>query len=127
MPHATRAAPTGAVIDNRTHPRRSEGRAAPRREMRAQAETDARPVDPCAGADRAKQDTYSGREDYGCKAAPPFTVLCCMRRPSAMVVALRWQKDFRNVQTLSFCYICGVQFENDDETDGDHVPPKNAF
>jgi hypothetical protein len=43
------------------------------------------------------------------------------------MVALRWPKDFRNVQNLSFCYICGVQFENDDETDRDHVPPKNAF
>lgn len=40
---------------------------------------------------------------------------------------LETQKDFRKVQRLPFCYLCGDSFLEDDITDGDHVPPKAAF
>jgi hypothetical protein len=36
-------------------------------------------------------------------------------------------KDFQRVRRLTFCYLCGVSFIEDDVTDGDHVPPKTAF
>jgi hypothetical protein len=41
--------------------------------------------------------------------------------------ALRVHRDFQQVRSLSFCYICGVAFSPDDEVDRDHVPPKSAF
>ena len=31
------------------------------------------------------------------------------------------------VQRLPFCYLCGLTIEEDDVTDGDHVPPKCVF
>jgi hypothetical protein len=37
------------------------------------------------------------------------------------------QIDFRRVQRLPFCYLCGASFLEDDITDGDHVPPRSAF
>jgi hypothetical protein len=43
------------------------------------------------------------------------------------MIVLRWPKDFRAVQDLPFCYLCGTEFMENHETDRDHVPPKNAF
>jgi hypothetical protein len=43
------------------------------------------------------------------------------------MVVLRWPRDFRAVQDLPFCYLCGTGFTEDHETDRDHVPPKSVF
>jgi hypothetical protein len=43
------------------------------------------------------------------------------------MVALSNQKDFRAVQDLPFCYLCGKEFVPNDVTDRDHVPPKKLF
>jgi hypothetical protein len=43
------------------------------------------------------------------------------------VVSLQVHKDFQAVQRLPFCYLCGREFVDGDEVDGDHVPPKCAF
>jgi hypothetical protein len=42
-------------------------------------------------------------------------------------VSLTDQKSLQGVQNLPFCYLCGRDFEADDSTDMDHVPPENAF
>jgi hypothetical protein len=52
------------------------------------------------------------------------------RRDSAIlivVVALVFQKHFRDVRDFSFCYLCGQVFADADERDHDHVPPEGAF
>jgi hypothetical protein len=36
-------------------------------------------------------------------------------------------KDFQAVRYLPFCYLCGRDFVNGEEVDGDHVPPKCTF
>jgi hypothetical protein len=41
--------------------------------------------------------------------------------------ALHVHKHFQKVRKLSFCYLCGRTFEEGDEIDGDHVPPRAAF
>lgn len=41
--------------------------------------------------------------------------------------ALRVQKDFQEVRSLPFCYLCGATFNATDEVDQDHVPPKSTF
>jgi hypothetical protein len=43
------------------------------------------------------------------------------------MTGLRVHKDFQAVRSLPFCYLCGRVFEEGDEVDGDHVPPKAAF
>ena len=43
------------------------------------------------------------------------------------MVSLLNQKDFRPVQRLPFCYLCGQEFKKGDETNRDHVPPDAAF
>jgi hypothetical protein len=43
------------------------------------------------------------------------------------MIILRWPKDFRAVQDLPFCYLCGTEFIENLETDRDHVPPKSVF
>jgi len=43
------------------------------------------------------------------------------------MVALRVHKDFQQVRYLPFCYLCGRDFVDEDEVDGDHVPPRAAF
>jgi hypothetical protein len=40
---------------------------------------------------------------------------------------IKSQKDFRDVAELPFCYWCRKQFQPDDVTNPDHVPPSNAF
>ncbi|HEY4048775.1 MAG TPA: hypothetical protein VGM27_18070 [Acidobacteriaceae bacterium] len=40
---------------------------------------------------------------------------------------LATQKDFRAVQTLPFCYVCGREFEDGDNINRDHLPPQNTF
>lgn len=40
---------------------------------------------------------------------------------------LERQKDFRAVQALPFCYVCGKDFAPDEVTHSDHVPPKACF
>lgn len=37
------------------------------------------------------------------------------------------QRDFRDVQTLGFCYLCAQALEPDQEKDRDHVPPRRLF
>jgi len=41
--------------------------------------------------------------------------------------ALRIHKDFQQVRSLPFCYLCGAAFNEGDLVDRDHVPPKSAF
>jgi hypothetical protein len=43
------------------------------------------------------------------------------------MVILQTQKDFRIVQRLPFCYLCGEHLQEDDVTDGDHVPARATF
>jgi hypothetical protein len=43
------------------------------------------------------------------------------------MVSLTTQKEFRELQTLPFCYLCGKSFVVDDEKDRDHVPPQSAI
>jgi hypothetical protein len=43
------------------------------------------------------------------------------------MVSLLNQKDLRAVRNLPFCYLCGREFFNHDDTDRDHVPPESAF
>jgi hypothetical protein len=40
---------------------------------------------------------------------------------------LSTQNDFRSVQKLPFCYLCGKTFSEGAEKDRDHVPPKSIF
>jgi hypothetical protein len=48
-------------------------------------------------------------------------------RGVCLMVSLTSQKDFRPVQRLSFCYLCGEPFREVDKPDRDHVPPDAAF
>src|SRR5665213_2008212 len=43
------------------------------------------------------------------------------------MVSLSTQKDFREVQTLPFCYVCGRFFAADDKKDRDHIPAETVF
>jgi hypothetical protein len=43
------------------------------------------------------------------------------------MVSLLNQTDFRAVQNLPFCYLCGKDFADHDFTDKDHVPPESAL
>jgi hypothetical protein len=43
------------------------------------------------------------------------------------MVSLLRQSDFRSVQDLSFCYLCGEQFVAGDSQNRDHVPPECIF
>jgi hypothetical protein len=43
------------------------------------------------------------------------------------MVSLGIHKDFQAVRYLSFCYLCGRDFVEGDEVDGDHVPPQCTF
>lgn len=40
---------------------------------------------------------------------------------------LTTQQDFRKVQTLPFCYLCGQRFMSDDSINRDHLPPSAVF
>ena len=40
---------------------------------------------------------------------------------------LTTQQDFRNVQKLPFCYLCGEQFKPGDDINRDHMPPSALF
>ena len=43
------------------------------------------------------------------------------------MIVLETQQHFQDVANLSFCYWCGNDFVPQDQKNGDHVPPKNAF
>jgi hypothetical protein len=43
------------------------------------------------------------------------------------MVSLTTQKEFRELQTIPFCYLCGNGFVAGDEKDRDHVPPQSAI
>jgi hypothetical protein len=43
------------------------------------------------------------------------------------MIIIETQRHFRDVADLPFCYWCGKNFEPEDATDGDHVPPKSVF
>jgi hypothetical protein len=43
------------------------------------------------------------------------------------MVSLLRQTDFRSVQNLPFCYLCGRQFVAGDNQNRDHVPPQSTF
>ena len=43
------------------------------------------------------------------------------------MIELLYQKHFRPLQKLSFCYLCGRDFRAGDNINLDHVPPKAAF
>ncbi|MFZ0847119.1 MAG: hypothetical protein WAM62_15140, partial [Pseudolabrys sp.] len=43
------------------------------------------------------------------------------------MISLTTQKDFRAVQTLPFCYLCGNDFVEGDEINRDHVPAQSAI
>jgi hypothetical protein len=40
---------------------------------------------------------------------------------------LQTDKELRGVQSLDFCYSCGVEFKTGEQTTKDHVPPKAIF
>ena len=44
-----------------------------------------------------------------------------------LVPRLKSQKALQELRHLSFCYLCGRNFELDDDRNRDHVPPKSAF
>jgi hypothetical protein len=48
-------------------------------------------------------------------------------RSAGIMVKLVTQGDFRIVQALTFCYLCGGLFSQCDSKNRDHVPPKNLF
>ena len=50
----------------------------------------------------------------------------CADRDCLMVSLLR-QSDFRSVQNLLFCYLCGRDFVAGDSKNHDHVPPECIF
>ncbi len=41
--------------------------------------------------------------------------------------SLATQQDFRDVQKLSFCYLCGEEFKPSDSINRDHMPPSALF
>lgn len=43
------------------------------------------------------------------------------------MVSLLRQSDYRSVQNLPFCYLCGRQFAGGDAKNRDHVPPECVF
>lgn len=43
------------------------------------------------------------------------------------MVTLSTRRDFRGVQTLPFCYVCGHDFAPGDSTNRDHVPARKVF
>ena len=43
------------------------------------------------------------------------------------MVALSTNRDFRAVQKLPFCYLCGEEFRSEDIINRDHIPPQNSF
>jgi hypothetical protein len=43
------------------------------------------------------------------------------------MVSLQNQKDFRSVQKLPFCYVCGNAFDPGDKKNRDHLPAKSLF
>jgi len=43
------------------------------------------------------------------------------------MATLRTQRDFRPLQKLSFCYLCGRPFGPEGRSTGDHVPPRTVF
>ena len=40
---------------------------------------------------------------------------------------IKTHKELQEIQKLPFCYLCGHNFNNDDEKTRDHVPPKAIF
>jgi hypothetical protein len=44
-----------------------------------------------------------------------------------LMVSLLKQTDFRGVQNLPFCYLCGQAFATGDSHNRDHVPPECIF
>jgi hypothetical protein len=43
------------------------------------------------------------------------------------MVEIKTDKDLRSVRNLSFCYLCGEEFQQNDIVTKDHVPPKAVF
>jgi hypothetical protein len=43
------------------------------------------------------------------------------------MASLLTHKDLQAVRDLSFCYLCGNQFDPNDQVNRDHVPPKSIF
>lgn len=43
------------------------------------------------------------------------------------MIVIETQRHFRAVADLPFCYWCGRNFSPQDQANGDHVPPRNAF
>jgi hypothetical protein len=43
------------------------------------------------------------------------------------MIVIETQRHFREVAELPFCYWCGRNFGPQDQANGDHVPPRNAF
>lgn len=43
------------------------------------------------------------------------------------MAVLAYPRDFQAVRYLPFCYLCGRDFTENDDCDGDHVPPKTVF
>jgi hypothetical protein len=44
-----------------------------------------------------------------------------------LMVTLSTNRDFRAVQKLPFCYLCGDEFRSEDIINRDHIPPQNSF
>jgi hypothetical protein len=52
--------------------------------------------------------------------------VACYNFAAGMTI-LRSHKDFRPIQQLGFCYLCGEPFTEVDASTGDHVPPRSIF
>jgi hypothetical protein len=50
-----------------------------------------------------------------------------LNKNTAAMASLITQRDFRAVQNLPFCYLCGQSFAPDDRINRDHVSPKSIF
>ncbi|GEM_PF-849841 len=65
------------------------------------------------------------------KSLPPdrksHRLLSHCHHRSVFRVHLNHQIEFRRLQLLSFCYLCGEQFDDGQNKDRDHVPPKAIF
>ena len=57
----------------------------------------------------------------------PVEVVTSPARKPDLMPSLTTQQDFRKVQKLPFCYLCGEQFKPDDNTNKDHMPPSSLF
>jgi hypothetical protein len=107
---------------SRTHRARPCRRQGKGRQIRPQADTHAAPAERGPQAPRSGRDAAQCRPQLQCQSEHDFAA----RRLKNMA-SLLTQRDFRLVQNLPFCYICGKTFAAGETKNSDHVPPENIF